>query len=51
MNKGARSCQQFWTFSLSFEKKKAVAAQFIRRVEAGENFAEIVWNAEATESV
>ena len=29
---------------LSFEEKKAVAAQFIRRVEAAENFAEIIWN-------
>lgn len=30
--------------SLSFEEKKAVAAQFIRRVEVSENSAEIIWN-------
>ena len=30
--------------SLRFEEKKAVAAQFIRRVEVAENSAEIIWN-------
>lgn len=30
--------------TLSFEEKKAVAAQFIRRVEVAENSAEIIWN-------
>ena len=30
--------------TLSFEEKKAVAAQFIHRVEVAENSAEIIWN-------
>jgi hypothetical protein len=30
--------------SLSFEEKKAVAAQFIRRIDVGDNTAEIFWN-------
>ena len=28
---------------LSFEEKKAVAAQFIRRIEVAEDSAEIIW--------
>jgi hypothetical protein len=29
---------------LSFEEKKAVAAQFIRRIEVSEDAAEIIWS-------
>ena len=29
--------------NLSFEEKKVVAAQFIRRIEVGNNSAEIIW--------
>lgn len=29
---------------LTFEEKKAVTAQFIRRIEVGDDTAEIIWN-------